>query len=198
MRAGAREILGYADGRVTLDEGRVTSVDLKRPPSPTAPVAATPPAVREPAPAIVKPKTSAPDIWRTDFVAAQAEAAASKRRLLVLFTGSDWCPPCMRFEADVAHAPDFLNLATTSFVLVKLDYPRSAPQSPALRARNEALREKYQVESYPSLLVISADGTKSSVVDTRKSRPADGLVDFYVQAVDEARRGKEKSSFWPF
>lgn len=134
----------------------------------------------------------------TDFAAAQAEATASKRRLLVLFTGSDWCPPCMKFEANVAHAPEFLNLATTAFVLVKLDYPRNTPQSPAIRQRNEALLRQYGVNSYPTLMVISADGTKSTRVDTRSSRQADGIVDFYTQAVDEARRGKEKSSLWPW
>ncbi len=191
-RAGAREIWGYPNGRVTLVEGRVASIDWKGAlPSSAAPA---PPAPRSVAPAAPASR----EVWFTDFAAAQAEAAGSKRRLLVLFTGSDWCPPCMEFEAKVAHAPEFLNLASTAFVLVKLDYPRSTPQAPAVQARNEKLRVNYGVNSYPSLLVISADGTKSALVDTRRSRPADNVVDFYVQAVDEARRAKEKSGFWPW
>lgn len=213
MSAGAREILGYANARITLVEGKVASIDWKSAPTPaTAPAPAVdtasarseamlPVAPKSKAPAVAAPAPArgvAREAWTTDFAAAQAEATASKRRLLVLFTGSDWCPPCKRFEAEVAHAPEFLNLATTSFVLVKLDYPRNTPQSPAIRTRNEALLRKYGVDSYPTLMVISADGEKSARVDTRSSRQADSMADFYTQAVDEARRSKEKASFWPW
>jgi thiol-disulfide isomerase/thioredoxin len=166
---------------------------VQTPPAPAAPATLAPP---PPPAAPASQPAGVREAWTTDFAAAQAEAAGSKKRLLVLFTGSDWCPPCMRFEAEVAHAPDFLNLAQTSFVLVKLDYPRNAPQSPAIRARNEELRRRYGVNSYPSLLVIDADGGKSLRVQSNKPRQADGLVDFWVQAVDEARRAKDKKSSW--
>lgn len=211
INAGGREILSYPKGRITLEEGKIVSIDWKGlPPGTPAAPAASAPTMSVPTPAaapaavpaqavpmpVAAPKPA--EDWLTDFSAAQKLAAERKRRLLVLFTGSDWCPPCMQFEANVAHAPEFLNLANTSFVLVKLDYPRTTPQSPALRARNEELRRQYGVNSFPSLLVISADGTKSARVDTARGRPASGIVDYYVQALDEARREKEKSSFWPF
>lgn len=196
MKAGGREILGYPNGRVTLTDQRVVSIDLKSGmPAPAKdPVPARPsvaPKVNKPSAAPRPVRAVAREEWLTDFATAQAEAVSSNRRLLVLFTGSDWCPPCMQFEAEVAHAPDFLNLARPAFVLVKLDYPRKTPQEPAVRARNEELRKQYGVKAYPTLLVISADGAKSSRVDTARPRRATGMVDYFVQAVDETRRAGE-------
>jgi hypothetical protein len=215
LSANGREILGYPNGRITLIDGKVASIDWKgalpmNPPAlvggvnrstPNATGAATtlanPPAPPVATAAFTKP--AAPrEAWTTDFAAAQAEAEKSKRRLLVLFTGSDWCPACMQFEANVAHADDFLNVTRAAFVLVKLDFPRGGSQSAAERSRNEELRRHYGVNSYPSLLVISADGAKSARVETGRPRQASDIVDFYVQAVDEARRAKEKSSLWPW
>jgi hypothetical protein len=203
LAANGREILGYANGRITLVDGKVAEIAWKGTlPAASVPVAATPVAVARPSVPAASitpvPRSGPRDVWFTDFAAAQAEAVASKRRLLVLFTGSDWCPACIEFEANVAHAEDILNVTRAAFVLVRLDYPHDAPQSPALRAQNEELRTRYGVGSYPSLLVISADGAKSSRVNNEISRPADGALDYYVQAVDEARRAKPKSSFWPW
>jgi len=204
LSAGAREILTYPAGRVVLEGGRVTRMELPRIPSAPASVQAPPspapsPAAPAPAPA-ARPAPVARDVWLTDFAEAQAEASASRRRILALFTGSDWCPACIEFEENVAHHPDFLATTRVSFVLLKLDYPRDHPQPPALRAQNDALRRRFGISAYPSLMIISADGATSVRVKTQVARRADDMADFFVQAVDEARREKpeEKKWWWPF
>ena len=203
-QAGRREILMYPEGRVVLEEGKVTSVEFKRPAPPAAPAPA--PRTREAAPSRPAPAAPAPaagDPWRVDFEAAKRLAAEQKKRLLVLFTGTDWCPPCQAFQAEVAGNADFLALAQTAFVLVKVDWLRNRPQPAEEAARVAALRRQYGIASYPTLVVLAADGTLLMRVDTRKARQADGLADFYLQAVDEARQatrdGKPvSSSWWPF
>src|ERR1051326_1090377 len=201
LGANGREIFGYPGGRITLIDGQGASIDWKgempKQPasSPTAAPSATPTAaVAAPAPVPTVKRAAPSEAWFTDFSAAQAEAEKSRRRLLVLFTGSDWCPACMEFEANVAHADDFLNVTRPAFVLVKLDFPRNASQPAALRARNEELRRKYGVGSYPSLYVMSADGAKSARVETSKPRQASDIVDFYRS--EERRVGKECRSRW--
>lgn len=38
----------------------------------------------------------APEVtWLTDFEESKAIAAETDRLILINFTGSDWCPPCM-------------------------------------------------------------------------------------------------------
>ena len=204
-QAGTKEILVYAEGRVVLENGQVVRIDMKASaasapvtpaPEPPAPVEAAAP-VPPPKPKVVAP---APVEWFTDFEAAKIEAAAKHKRILALFTGSDWCPACMKFEAEVAHNADFLRVTQISFVLLKLDYPQDTPQPEALRAQNEPLRRRYGISYYPTLLVMSADGEKTLRVDTRRDRPAADYADFFVQAVDEARKDfdKPKSAWWPF
>ncbi len=201
MSAGTREILTFASGRVILENGRVTRMDTPRAGAAEQP----PPRARAPAPVAPAPPAARPppaerEPWLTDFTAAQAEAAASHRRILALFTGSDWCPACIEFEQNVAHHPDFLATTRPSFVLLRLDYPMQHALPPALRAQNEALRRRYTIKAYPTLLILSADGATSVKVDNTVSRHADGITDFYVQAVDEARHEKpgEKKWWWPF
>ncbi|HKB89348.1 MAG TPA: thioredoxin family protein, partial [Opitutaceae bacterium] len=126
--------------------------------------------------------------WMTNFLAAQTEATKTGRRMLVLFTGSDWCPPCIRFEQDVAHNADFLAKTQTDLVLVKLDYPRKHPQPSDVKESLEKLRQAYGVAAYPTLLIVSADGTKALRVDTTHPRESKTPADYFVQAIDEARQ----------
>lgn len=195
---GTKEILVYADGRVVLENRRVIRVDIK--PSAAVVVAPLPVAAHvEPAPP-PKAVAPAPVEWFTNFEAAKVEATAKTKRILALFTGSDWCPACMKFEAEVAHNADFLRVTQISFVLLKLDYPRNTPQPPALQQQNETLLSRYGINTYPTLLVMSADGEKTLRVDTRRGRPAADITDYFTQAVEEARKDfdKPKSSWWPF
>jgi hypothetical protein len=203
LSAGTREILTYENGRVILTDGLVSKLEmpprtLPAAPAPVVPAPATPAPVAAAAPRAVE--APARDVWLTSYAEAQAEAAASKRRVLALFTGSDWCPACIEFEQNVAHHPDFLATTHASFVLLKLDYPRSHGQPAELRAANEELRRRYGITAYPTLLILSADGATSVRVDNTVSRQADDAADYYVQAVDDARREKPsaKKGWWPF
>lgn len=45
--------------------------------------------------------------WITDMDAAKKQAAEQKKDLMIEFTGSDWCPPCMQLRANVFSKPDF-------------------------------------------------------------------------------------------
>ena len=44
---------------------------------------------------------SAGDGWMTDFEAAKVKAKAENKPMLLSFTGSDWCPPCMALKKNV-------------------------------------------------------------------------------------------------
>lgn len=96
--------------------------------------------------------------WKTDYPAALAEAAKEKRPVLLEFTGSDWCPPCMMMKKRVFDSAEFGKFAADNLVLVELDFPQGKPQSAALKQQNEALAEKYGVEAYPTIILLSPEG----------------------------------------
>ena len=54
--------------------------------------------------------------WITDMDAAKKQAAEQKKDLMIEFTGSDWCPPCMQLRANVFSKPDFQKEAQKNFL----------------------------------------------------------------------------------
>jgi protein disulfide-isomerase len=96
--------------------------------------------------------------WLTDFAKAKALAKAGKKMILLDFTGSDWCPPCKRLKKEVFSASEFAEFAKDYLVLVEVDFPRSKAQSEELKSANEALAVQYDIEGYPTVIVLSSAG----------------------------------------
>jgi len=98
--------------------------------------------------------------WLNDYQKAQQEAKASNKFLLLDFTGSDWCGWCKKFDREILSQSDFKNYARENLVLVELDFPRAKPQSPELRKQNQQLAQQYQVQGFPTIVVLNGDGQK--------------------------------------
>jgi thiol-disulfide isomerase/thioredoxin len=96
--------------------------------------------------------------WLTDLAKAQEKAKAEKKLVLLDFTGSDWCPPCKNLHNTVLVSPEFTKFAKDNLVLVEVDFPRSKAQSAELKAANRKLSEKFNIEGYPTVIVLDASG----------------------------------------
>src|SRR5215472_4032925 len=81
--------------------------------------------------------------WQTDFAQASQQAAQEHKYILLDFTGSDWCPWCIKMDKEVFNQSQFSDFALKNLVLVKLDFPRKAAQTPALKSQNAELAKKY-------------------------------------------------------
>lgn len=115
----------------------------------------TPLLAQDPAPAPAKKA----DLWLQDFAAAKAKAKAENKHLLLDFTGSDWCSWCIKLDEEVFAKAAFQGEAPKHFVLVKLDYPNDKSLvTEAVRAQNEELQGRYQIEGYPTILLTDCDG----------------------------------------
>lgn len=98
------------------------------------------------------------DLWSTDYTATLQQAAAEKRNVLLEFTGSDWCPPCMQQAKQVFDQPEFADFAKDNLLLVKLDFPRRAAQDEATKKRNQDLAAQYSVEGFPTVILLDPAG----------------------------------------
>lgn len=99
--------------------------------------------------------------WKTDFASAKQEAVQSHKYILLNFSGSDWCVPCIRMKKDVFETSTFQSFATEKLVLVRADFPRLSKNklSAQQTEHNEALAEKYNPEGkFPLTLLIDANG----------------------------------------
>ncbi len=96
-----------------------------------------------------------PDGWLTDVDEAVALAKKENKAVMLEFTGSDWCPPCIAMKKNVFSKEEFVKKASENFVLVHLDFPRGNPE---LREKNQPLAEKYKIEGYPTIILLDSDG----------------------------------------
>jgi thioredoxin-related protein len=98
--------------------------------------------------------------WPSDYAKALATAKAQNKRVLLDFTGSDWCGPCIQFKKQVFSRPDFTAYAERHLVLVELDYPQRKQQPPQLVKQNERLAKQYRIEEkgYPTVVLLDPNG----------------------------------------
>lgn len=103
-------------------------------------------------------QTQAADLnWGTDLPKALTQAKSDKKMVLLDFTGSDWCSWCIKFDKDTLSTDKFAAYAKAHLELVTLDFPNK-PQNAELKSANAALQKKYNVEGFPTFVLLNADG----------------------------------------
>lgn len=93
--------------------------------------------------------------WSTDLEKALKDAKTSKKSVLVEFTGSDWCPPCIAMRKNVFSKKEFVEAASKNFILVELDFPKGDKE---LSEKNQPLAEKYKIEGFPTVVLLDSEG----------------------------------------
>lgn len=101
---------------------------------------------------------AAPAGWLTDFEQAQAQAKETGRPILVNFSGSDWCGWCIRLDNEVLQKTEFKSYATNNLVLFEADFPRQTKLPEMIAKQNQALAERFSVQSFPTVLLLDAEG----------------------------------------
>ncbi|MFY9984750.1 MAG: thioredoxin family protein [Chthoniobacterales bacterium] len=96
--------------------------------------------------------------WQTDFTQASQQAAQQHKYMLLDFTGSDWCPWCIKMDKEVFSQSQFSDFALKNLILVKLDFPRKTAQSPAEKNQNTDLAKKYGIEGFPTYILLDPNG----------------------------------------
>jgi thioredoxin-related protein len=90
------------------------------------------------------------------------KTATQKHELIILnFSGSDWCGPCIRLRKEIFESKEFKNYADENLVLVNADFPRLKKNQPDKEQikRNEALADQYNPKGkFPFTLLLDADG----------------------------------------
>jgi len=98
--------------------------------------------------------------WMTKFPDAKKKAKEENKRVLILFTGSDWCPMCKLWDKEVFDDPAFQSYAKTNLVLVMADFPEKRPLPRAQQRANDALRDKYDPKEFPEAVLLDSNAKK--------------------------------------
>jgi uncharacterized protein YyaL (SSP411 family) len=106
---------------------------------------------------------SAPALtWNTSLPEALAQAKASQKPVLAVFSGSDWCKPCMMLKQEVFDQPEFASFAQSRFVLARFDFPRNKKNrlDPAQTKLSEEAAAKLNKEgAFPAVVLLSPEGS---------------------------------------
>ncbi|WP_405350154.1 thioredoxin family protein [Nonlabens sp. Asnod3-H03] len=96
--------------------------------------------------------------WFTDFKTAKAAAKKQNKPMLVYFTGSDWCKPCVKLKKDFFNTPQFAE-ASEDYIVVMLDIPyRDDIISLEQKKINKEMQKKLRVSKFPTLLALDHNG----------------------------------------
>jgi len=98
--------------------------------------------------------------WQTDYEQALAAAKAGNKCVLLDFTGSDWCGPCIQMNKVVFSKAAFLTYAEKNLILVEVDYPQHKKLPEKVTKQNERLMHDYGIDNsgFPTVILLNPDG----------------------------------------
>lgn len=116
--------------------------------------------------------------WEPDFSKAKQTASEKHELILLNFSGSDWCGPCMRLKKEIFESEVFSKFADSSLVLVNADFPRNKKNQldKEITKQNDALADKYNPDGkFPYTLLLDPQG---NILKTWDGLPSEKAADF--------------------
>jgi thioredoxin-related protein len=93
-------------------------------------------------------------------------SSETRRPVLLIFSGSDWCAPCIRFEKAVISSDAFQAYAKEHLVILKADFPQRKKLPKELSEQNQALAEKYNPQGlFPHVVLLMGAGAPPLTLD---------------------------------
>jgi thioredoxin-related protein len=128
------------------------------------------------------------DDWELDIDVALAASKQDGKYLLLDFTGSDWCPPCIRLEKEVLSQESFLVETSKQFHRVKLDFPQNQLLVPAkLMEKNQEWMKRLGVDGFPTIVLIDSEGRPFGFLGYQAGGPQPYLAELQKRLAAKAR-----------
>jgi len=96
--------------------------------------------------------------WLTNYSKAVEQAKESDKAILLDFTGSDWCPWCIKMKKETLDTGAFRDYAEKNLVLMEVDFPQNKPQPDSVKKQNAELGKKFKADGFPTFVVVSKTG----------------------------------------
>ncbi|WP_294216475.1 thioredoxin family protein [uncultured Chryseobacterium sp.] len=116
---------------------------------------------------------------QANFEAAKKEAAENNELILLNFSGSDWCIPCIKLHKNIIASEDFKKLSDDKVIVyMNADFPRNRKNQLAadLKKENAMLADLYNPKGiFPYTLLLDPHG---KVIKTWEGLPAENALSF--------------------
>lgn len=112
--------------------------------------------------------------WLINFDEAKQIAQLNNQKIVLVFSGSDWCAPCIKLEKEIWDTEEFITYSKSNFVMLRADFPRRKKNALALELQkhNNNLAEIYNKNGYfPLVVVLNSIGDVLGETGYKKTTP---------------------------
>lgn len=99
--------------------------------------------------------------WNTRYEVALDSAKINHKPIMLFFSGSDWCRPCILLKTKILETPQLSQWMDDHVNLVWCDFPRAKKNMPPAEIvkQNESLAASYNKKGeFPTIVFMDADG----------------------------------------
>ena len=117
--------------------------------------------------------------WKTSLDDAKTEAAKETKNIILVFSGSDWCAPCIKLDRSIWQSDAFKNASSENWILLKADFPKKKANalSEEQTKINQELAEKYNPEgSFPKVVILNNEGKVLGIMGYEKITAEEYIV----------------------
>jgi thioredoxin-related protein len=100
--------------------------------------------------------------WKSSFDEAKNQALAENKNIVLVFSGSDWCAPCIKLDKTVWQSEEFKKESESKWVIYRADFPKKKANqlNSDLTESNKKLAAQYNSSGYfPLVLLLDKSGT---------------------------------------
>lgn len=120
--------------------------------------------------------------WQATFSDAVSVSVREKKPIVLVFSGSDWCAPCIKLERNIWQSKEFMAYSKENYVLYRADFPRKKSNQLAsdITEQNRELAETYNPKGYfPLVVVLSPNKEVLGTTGYKNSTP-----DAYISLIN--------------
>jgi len=117
--------------------------------------------------------------FSADFESIKLSATNEQKNIMIVFSGSDWCAPCIQFKKEVIENTTFTQFADSSLIVVHADFPRQKKnQLPTeIQKENDLLADKYNAKGiFPSIVLLDNKGIVKRIWEGKPKQNAEKFV----------------------
>lgn len=136
-----------------------------------------------------------PKGWETNIFKAVAKAQQEDKKILLNFTGSDWCGYCIRLEENIFSKDEFQQYAENELVRVFIDFPRRKQIDEYQLIHNQALQSGFNVEGFPRIIVLEPDLRLSLITGYQNITPQEYVEHLRNSTIGDALSAEDNQQF---
>ena len=117
--------------------------------------------------------------WEKNFEIAKERSAKEGKNIVLCFSGSDWCIPCIKLEKTIWESKEFANYSQAHFVLLRADFPKKKANAlpREQQDQNDKLAESYNKQGmFPLVVLLNKSGKVLGTTSYKNISPTEYIA----------------------